>query len=94
MGWLKTAGKFALFALLAGFAALVVAVLIAMASLPGFAELKSSPNGQTVRVRAADGSVIVALGPSYGEWLPASRIPESMKKAMIAGISSGSLTTR
>jgi penicillin-binding protein 1A len=84
MGWLKTAGKFALFALLAGFAALVVAVLIAMASLPGFAELKSSPNGQTVLVRAADGSVIVALGPSYGEWLPASRIPESMKKAMIA----------
>jgi penicillin-binding protein 1A len=84
MGWLKTAGKIALFALIAGFGALVIAVLIAMASLPGFNELKSSPNGQMVRVRAADGSVIVSLGPSYGDWLPIGRIPEPMKKAMVA----------
>ena len=37
-----------------------------------------------VRVRAADGSVIVSLGPSYGDWLPAREIPEQMKKAMVA----------
>ena len=84
MGWLKTAGKFTLFAMLAGFGALVIAVLIAMASLPGFEELKSSPNGQMVRVRAADGSVIVSLGPSYGDWLSSRDIPEGMKKAMVA----------
>ena len=84
MGWLKTFGKIVLFASLAGLGALVVAVLIAMASLPGFDELKSSPNGQMVRVRAADGSVIVSLGPSYGDWLPSQDIPETMKKAMVA----------
>ena len=84
MGWLKSFGKIVLFASLAGFGALVIAVLIAMASLPGFEELKSSPNGQMVRVRAADGSVIVSLGPSYGDWLPASQIPSTMKKAMVA----------
>jgi len=84
MGWLKTFGKIVLFAGLAGLGALVVAVLIAMASLPGFEELKSSPNGQMVRVRAADGSVIVSLGPSYGDWLPSNQIPDTMKKAMVA----------
>ena len=84
MGWLKTLLKFGLFAALAGLGALVIAVLIAMASLPGFEELKSSPNGQMVRVRAADGSVIVSLGPSYGDWLPSNQIPSAMKKAMVA----------
>ncbi len=84
MGWIKTLFRIGLFTTLAAFGALVIAVLIAMASLPGFEELKSSPNGQTVRVRAADGSVIVALGPSYGDWLPIGEIPEPMKKAMVA----------
>ncbi|MEH3107532.1 MAG: PBP1A family penicillin-binding protein [Sphingomonas fennica] len=68
----------------AGLVALVVAVAVAMASLPGFNELKQSPNGQTVRVRAADGSVIVSLGPSYGDWLPYARIPTVMSDAMVA----------
>ena len=80
MGWLKTLFKFVLFASLAGLGALIIAVLIAMASLPGFEELKSSPNGQMVRVRAADGSVIVSLGPSYGDWLPSQQIPEDMSR--------------
>jgi len=84
MGWVRTAAKFALFATLAALGALVIAVLIAMASLPSFQELKSSPNGQMVRVRAADGSVIVSLGPSYGDWLTSDQIPEPMKKAMVA----------
>lgn len=84
MGWLRTVLKIGLFAALAGLGALVIAVLIAMASLPSYEELKSSPNGQMVRVRAADGSVIVSLGPSYGDWLTTDRIPADMKKAMVA----------
>jgi penicillin-binding protein 1A len=84
MSWAKKAAKYALFGALAGLGALIVAVLIAMASLPGFNELKSSPNGQMVRVRAADSSVIVALGPSYGDWLTGNQIPDVMKKAMVA----------
>jgi penicillin-binding protein 1A len=76
--------KLGLFGGLAALISLVVAVLIAMASLPGYEELKSSPNGQMVRVRAADGTVIVSLGPSYGDWLPYDRIPPVMADAMIA----------
>jgi len=64
--------------------ALVVAVLIATAQLPGYQELKSSPNGQMVRVHAADGTVIVSLGPSYGQWLTYDQIPDVMRNAMIA----------
>ncbi len=79
-----TATKILIFGGLAALVALVVAVFISMASLPGFSELKSSPNGQMIRVHAADGTVIVSLGPSYGEWLPAGRIPAVMKEAMIA----------
>ena len=64
--------------------ALVVAVMIAMAQLPSYQELKSSPNGQMVRVHAADGTVIVSLGPSYGQWLGYDQIPDVMRNAMIA----------
>jgi len=77
-------GKLTLFGGLAALLSLVVAVLIAMASLPGYEELKSSPYGQMVRVRAADGTVIVSLGPSYGDWLPYDRIPSKMVDAMVA----------
>jgi len=81
---MMTIAKWLLFAVVAGIAALVIAVAIAMASLPGFSELKSSPNGQMVRVHAADGTVIVSLGPSYGQWLPYAQIPQVMKDAMVA----------
>ncbi len=64
--------------------ALVIAVYTARASLPSFDTLKSSPNGQMIRVHAADGTVIVSLGPSYGEWIPYSQIPEPMRDAMVA----------
>ncbi|GGB38615.1 penicillin-binding protein [Sphingomonas metalli] len=66
------------------FGALVIAVYVARSQLPSFEELKSSPNGQMIRVHAADGSVIVSLGPSYGEWLPYNRIPEAMRDATVA----------
>ncbi len=67
-----------------GFIALVIAVVIAMQSLPTFDSLKSSPNGQMIRVHAADGTVIVSLGPSYGRWLSYDQIPEIMPRALVS----------
>ena len=64
--------------------ALAIAVYVARADLPSYDELKSSPNGQMIRVHAADGTVIVSLGPSYGEWLPYDRIPKVMRDAEIS----------
>ncbi|MBB3982340.1 penicillin-binding protein 1A [Sphingobium fontiphilum] len=69
---------------LAGLIALVVAVFVAMQSLPDYASLKSSPNGQMIRVHAADGSVIVSIGPSFGRWLNYDQIPEVMVDAMVS----------
>lgn len=76
--------KFGLYAAFLGFVALAIAVGIAMSSLPDFETLQSSPNGQTVRVRAADGTVIFALGPSYGQWLRHDEIPGVMRDTMIS----------
>jgi len=69
---------------LLGLIALVVATFVASAQLPSFDELKSSPNGQMIRVHAADGTVIVSLGPSFGDWLAYERIPPVMRQAMIS----------
>lgn len=66
------------------FGALIVAVYVARSQLPSFEELKSSPNGQMIRVHAADGSILVSLGPSYGEWLPYGAIPKVMRDATVA----------
>lgn len=76
----KLFGAFLFLALVA----LVVAVGIAMSSLPSFDQLKSSPNGQMIRVHAVDGTVLVSLGPSYGQWLRSDQIPQVMKDAMIS----------
>ncbi|HEX9806213.1 MAG TPA: PBP1A family penicillin-binding protein, partial [Alteraurantiacibacter sp.] len=70
-------------ALLGAFA-LGLAVYFAERSLPSFSTLKSNQNGQTIVVRARDGSEIVALGPSYGQWLSGDEIPQVMKDAMVA----------
>jgi penicillin-binding protein 1A len=67
-----------------GFIALAIAVVIAMQSLPSFESMKSSPNGQMIRVHAADGTVIVSLGPSYGRWLSYDQIPEIMTRALVS----------
>jgi penicillin-binding protein 1A len=63
---------------------LAVAIYATRAQLPSYDELKSSPNGQMIRVHAADGTVIVSMGPSYGEWLSYDRIPPVMRDAMVA----------
>ena len=61
-----------------------VSVLFAARSLPSYEELKAVQPGQTIIVRARDGTELVALGPSYGEWLDSEDIPQVMKDAMIA----------
>ncbi|GAB5348277.1 Biosynthetic peptidoglycan transglycosylase [Alteriqipengyuania sp. 357] len=63
---------------------LLLAVAFAARSLPSYQELKAAQTAQTIVVRAADGSAIVELGPSPGEWLDKEEIPEVMKQAMIA----------
>ncbi|MEL7729190.1 PBP1A family penicillin-binding protein [Citromicrobium bathyomarinum] len=63
---------------------LILAVAFAARSLPSYEELKAAQTAQTIVVRAADGSAIVELGPSPGEWLDKEEIPEVMKQAMIA----------
>src|SRR5690242_5004890 len=65
--------------------ALIVAVAVATAYLPGYGDLtKRSDLGQMIRVRAANGQVLVSLGPSFGRWLPYEQIPPEMRAAMIA----------
>ncbi|HMI18932.1 MAG TPA: PBP1A family penicillin-binding protein [Sphingomonas sp.] len=77
--------RVALFGFLAALTALVIAVLVTMASLPAFDSLqRQKPNGQTVRVHAADGSLLVSLGPSYGDWLAYDRIPATMRDSIVA----------
>ncbi|MEW6577426.1 MAG: transglycosylase domain-containing protein, partial [Pseudomonadota bacterium] len=59
-------------------------VAIARGEIESFEDLKASPNGQMIRVRAADGTVIQTLGPSFGRWIPIDEIPHEMKDAMVA----------
>jgi penicillin-binding protein 1A len=65
--------------------ALIVAVAVAVAYLPSYGELtKRSDLGQMIRVRAANGQVLVSIGPSFGQWLTYDRIPAEMRAAMIS----------
>ena len=63
---------------------LTVAVGFAARSIPSYYQLKAQQAGQTILVRASDGSEIVELGPSFGEWLDYEQIPETMTNAMVA----------
>jgi penicillin-binding protein 1A len=67
-----------------GLVALVASVVVAMQSLPSFDSLKSSANGQMIRVHAADGTVIISLGPSFGRWVEYDQIPDMMVKSIVA----------
>ena len=64
--------------------ALATSVYFAARNMPGYTTLMNSQVGQTIVVRARDGSEIVAMGPSYGEWLYSDEIPQVMKDAMVA----------
>jgi penicillin-binding protein 1A len=77
--------KYTGYALFLGLVALVVAVLVAMNSLPSYQELvRRDDLGQMIRVRGHDGTVLVSMGPSFGEWLRYNEIPPIMRNAMIA----------
>ncbi len=82
--WMRRIFFVGAFAALMGVLFLGLAVLFASRSLPGYYELKAQQTGQTIVVRARDGTQIVELGPSYGEWLDAGEIPQVMKEAMIS----------
>lgn len=73
------------YAALVGVLALVVAVAVATAYLPSYGELtKRSDLGQMIRVRAANGQVLLSLGPSFGRWLNYDQIPPEMRAAIIS----------
>ena len=82
---LMTALKVLLYTGLVGLLALIVAVAVAVASLPAYSELSTrSDLGQMIRVRSSNGTVLVSLGPSFGKWLRYEDIPLQMRAAMIA----------
>jgi penicillin-binding protein 1A len=84
-GTFKTAIKYLLAAAALGLVGLIIAVGIAIGSLPDYNELTKRENlGQMIRVRAADGTVLVSMGPNLGRWLSYQQIPSTMKAAMIA----------
>lgn len=64
--------------------AVVTSVFFAARSMPAYGTLMNSQVGQTIVVRARDGTQIVSMGPSYGEWLYSDEIPQVMKDAMVA----------
>jgi len=77
--------KIAVYAAVVGVVALGVAVSVAVSQLPSYAELiRRDDLGQMIRVRSADGRVIHAMGPSFGEWLSHDEIPPIMREAMVA----------
>lgn len=71
-------------AALLGLMVIGIFVAIARGEIDSFEDLKASPNGQMIRVRAADGTVIQTLGPSFGRWLTINELPSEMKDAMVA----------
>jgi penicillin-binding protein 1A len=77
VGWTLVAGLIATLLLL-------LAVWFTARSLPDFDALMKSPQGQSVVIRAADGTELVTVGPSFGRWLPYSKIPPHMVAAMVA----------
>jgi penicillin-binding protein 1A len=82
--WFKRLFVWGLGAALVGALLLGIAVAVTMQGLPSYSQLRQSQTGQTIVVRARDGSQLVSLGPSYGEWLPYERIPTVMRDAMVS----------
>jgi penicillin-binding protein 1A len=80
-----TAIKGLIYVALVSLIALIVAVAVAYANLPSYSDLsKRSDLGQMIRVRGANGAVLVNIGPSFGQWLRYEQIPPEMRAAMIA----------
>jgi penicillin-binding protein 1A len=84
LGWFGKLFRIGLVVALLGMIGVAAAVGMAYQDLPSYAALKKSPNGQMIRVRANDGTVIVSMGPVYGEWIGYGDIPDDMVNAMVA----------
>ena len=82
--WTMRLLKIGFVAALLGAMILGISVLVARSEIENFEDLKASPNGQMIRIRAADGTVIQAIGPSFGRWLTIGQLPGEMKDAMVA----------
>lgn len=82
--WAVSSLKIGTLVALMGLMVIGIFVVIARGEIESFEDLKASPNGQMIRVRAADGTVIQTLGPSFGRWIPIDEIPHEMKDAMVA----------
>ena len=81
MGIIKGLAYAALLSVLA----LIVAVAVAVAYLPSYSDLtKRTDLGQMIRVHAANGQVLVSIGPSFGRWLTYDQIPPEMRAALIS----------
>jgi penicillin-binding protein 1A len=71
-------------------AALIGAIVLgtvvwsAYQTLPSYDELITRPRGQSVTIRAADGSVLAQIGPNYGQWLRYNELPPTIREAMVA----------
>lgn len=83
-GWLKTVAALAVGCGLLVALGLAAAVGLAVQSLPTFEELKTQPRGQMIVIKGMDGSTIVTIGPSYGEWLTTPELPDTIKTAMVS----------
>ncbi|MFC4293369.1 transglycosylase domain-containing protein [Sphingorhabdus arenilitoris] len=82
--WFWRLVKTGIFASLMGVMVLGIFVAVARGEIDSFEDLKASPNGQMIRLRAADGTVIQSIGPSFGRWLTIDELPPEMKDAMVA----------
>jgi len=82
--WFYRIVKTGVIATFLGLLVLGIFVAIARSEIDSFEDLKASPNGQMIRIRAADGTVIQSLGPSFGRWLTINQLPSEMKDAMVA----------
>lgn len=69
---------------LIGLGVLAVMVIVTAAALPDHDQLVTRPKGQSIVVRAVDGSVLATTGPSYGEWLSYDQLPKTIVQAMVA----------
>lgn len=82
--WIARIFKIGIGGFLLGLMVVGIFVAIARGEIDSFEDLKASPNGQMIRIRAADGTVIQSLGPSFGRWLTFKQLPKEMKEAMVA----------
>ena len=82
--WFKRLTLFGAAVGLLAVVALTTAVYFAARGMPSYSALMSTESGQTIIVRARDGSEIVSIGPSYGQWLEQDEIPDVMKQAMVS----------